>query len=200
VVLRALRAIPDTGSSTESFSSGFAAARRRWEKAGAERRELKAKYDGAAAALQLALNPPGRDDHPSPRLIELANAYLGGRRSASVPALQAEIIEIDDQLRRAATAYTLERAAWEQAVAAEATRLAAELKPAHKAACLRIAKCVEALSAAVEDERKTRSKLSELGARDALVDAGKEFGTLTEFSSLVSVWNRRLLASGALDP
>ena len=199
MVLRALRAVPDTESPAESSSSDFVAARRRWEKAGAERRELKLKHDGAQAALQLALNPPGKDDHPSPRLIELANAYLAGRRSASVPSLQAEIIEIDDQLRRAVTAYTLEKLAWEQAVADEARRLATELKPAHGQACRKIAAAVESLSAAVEEEHKVRTKFAELGCSNALVDAGKEFGTLTEFNSLVSVWNRRLLASGVLD-
>jgi hypothetical protein len=199
VVIRALRAVPDTESPAETSSSDFAAARRRWEKAEAERRELKLKYDGAQAALALALNPPGRDDHPSPRLIELANGYLAGRRSASVPALQAELVELDDQLRRAATTFSLERVAWEQAVQNEATRLVAELKPGHRQACLRIAKCVEALSAAVEEERKVRSKLAELGASNALVDAGREFGVLAEFHSLLSTWNRRLLASGTLD-
>jgi hypothetical protein len=200
VVLRALRAISDAASPAESPSPDFAAARRRWKRAGDERRALKVKYEGASAALMLALNPPGKDDHPSPRLIELANAYLGGRRSASVPALQAELVELDDQLRRAATAYAVEKLAWEQAVAAEACRLTEELRPAHKQACRRIAKTVEELSAAVEEERAVRSRLAELGASDALVDAGREFGTLPEFHSRLSEWNRRLLASGALDP
>jgi hypothetical protein len=201
MALRALRAVPaaDT-TSTEPTSATFAVAKARWERAGDERRRLKARLDGAQAALALAASPPGKGDHPSPRLVELANAHLGGRRSASVPALQAEIVEIDDQLRRAATAYTLERVAWEQAVAVEARRLAAALRPAQKAACRRIAKAVEELSAAIEEERRVRSKLVEVGCTEALPDAGREFGALSEFNSTLSTWNRRVLQAGLLDP
>jgi hypothetical protein len=189
-----LRTVP-----TEAEFSGFAAAKRRWQLAADERRQLKARLDGATAALALAVSPPGAGDHPSPRLIEMANAYLGDRRSATADALRAEVIALDDQLGRAATAYSIERVAWEAAVADEARRLAEELKPAHKTACRKIAAAVESLSAAVEQERKVRAKLAELGWSNALVNAGKEFGTLTEFHSLLSTWNRRLLAAGALD-
>jgi hypothetical protein len=78
--------------------------------------------------------------------------------------------------------------------------LAAALKPSHQSACLRIAKCVEQLSVAVEEERAVRSKLLELGCPDALPDAGHEFGTLAEFHSTLSAWNRRMLQAGLLDP
>jgi hypothetical protein len=200
MVLRALRAVPDPETASPARTSAeFAAARRRWEGAAQERRALKARFDGAQAALALALNPPSMDDHPSPRLIEMANAYLGGRRSATVNALRREIVDLDDQLTRAATTYSLERASWHAAVEGEARRLAEELRPAHKAACRKIAAAVESLSAAVEQERKIRAKLAELGCSNALVDAGQEFGTLSEFNSLLSTWNRRLLAARVLD-
>jgi hypothetical protein len=137
--LRALRAVPDAGMTpTEPTSPDFAAARRRWEQAAAERRALKTKFDGAQAALQLALSPPGKGDHPSPRLIALADGYLAGRRSASADALRAEVIALDDQLTRAATVYSIERVAWEAAVEGEARRLATELKPEHRAAVHKI--------------------------------------------------------------
>jgi hypothetical protein len=68
--------------------------------------------------------------------------------------------------------------------------LAEELHPAHKAACHRLAKIVELLNTAIEEERAVRSKLAELGWAHILPDASKEFGVLGEFHSVLSSWNR----------
>jgi hypothetical protein len=160
---------------------------------------LKDRYDGCRAALQLAMSPPGAGDRPSPRLLEMASAYVGDRPGASVEALHAELVQLDDQLTRASRAYAAERAAWREAVHAEARRLAEELRPVHKQACRKIARAVEVLSAAVEEERKVRARLLELGCDAAMPDGGKGLGTLSEFNSALSTWNRHALAAGLLD-
>src|SRR5688572_12313152 len=95
--------------------SAFAASKARWEVVRRERQELKARLDGAKAALVFAENPPREGDHPSPRLIELANAYLGGRQP-NADRLRREILDLDDELAQTATSYSVEAAAWKQAL------------------------------------------------------------------------------------
>jgi hypothetical protein len=72
------------------------------------------------------------------------------------------------------------------------------MRPRHRAVVKRIAQLAEQLSAAVEAERAVRAELSEVGS-SALADAGREFGTLHEYNSTLSGWNRRMLAEGALE-
>ena len=87
-------------------------------------------------------------------------------------------------------------AEWRAALADESARIAAELRPKHIAAVAKIARAVEALSAAVEAERALRAELGELAG--GMVDAGHEFGTLAEYGSTLSGWNRRMLSLGLL--
>ena len=78
------------------------------------------------------------------------------------------------------------------------SRLAELCRPKHAAAVRQIAKAVETLSAAVQTERAVRAGLADVGALHALPDAGFEFGTLAEYESLLSRWNRRMLQAGLL--
>jgi hypothetical protein len=75
----------------------------------------------------------------------------------------------------------------------------AKRAPRHRAAVKRIAGLVEQLSAAVEAERAVRAELGEVGGTGALPDASYELGSLNEYGSTLSSWNRRVLAVGALD-
>jgi hypothetical protein len=177
-------------------NSDFEAAKARWAEVSAARRALKARLDGAKAALALAENPPSKGDIISPVLAERARAYLADRLP-NAELLRHEILVLEDQLAQAATSYAIESTAWRMALEAEAARRAEALKPRHKAAVRKIAAAVEALSAAVEGEREIRRELGEVGSA-ALADAGREFGSLHEYNSTLSSWNRHVLAEGAL--
>jgi hypothetical protein len=175
--------------SSEVKPSEFELARRRWEKVTAERRALKDRLDGCKAAVVLAEHKPGRGEYLSPLIEDRARRYLDGRLP-NRELLARQVVELEDELAQAAERYGRE---------AEAHRRAEALRPKHKAAVRRIAKAVEELSAAVEQEREVRRELGELGST-ALVDAGCEFGVLSEYGSALSSWNRRLLQAGVLDP
>jgi hypothetical protein len=181
-----------------SETADFEAARARWERESAARRALRSRLDGAKAALGLAENPPGEGDVRSPRIESLAAAYLGGRR-ANPALIRREIVEIEDALDQGAAVHAVEAASWRLAVEAEARRRAELLRPGHRQAVRRIAEIVEQLSAAVDAERAVRAALAEVGNAGALPDASREFGSLHEYSGLLSTWNRRMLAEGALD-
>jgi hypothetical protein len=191
MALRAFRTVT-------SENSAFEAAKIRWQAVSAARRSLKARLDGAKAALGFVENPPSKGDVVSPVLAEKAQAYLGGR-VPNKELLRREILGLDDVLDQMATAYSIEAASWKLALEDEARRRAEALRPKHRAAVRKIAATVEALSAAVEQEREVRRELGEVGALGALPDAGHEFGTLAEYSSKLSTWNRRVLSAGLLD-
>ena len=99
---------------------------------------------------------------------------------------------------QAASSYAAEAQAWRSAVELEAERRAHALRPRHRQDVRQLAQLVEALSAAVEAERKIRAELGELGS-SALVDAGYEFGDLSQYNSLLSAWNRRMISAGLVD-
>ena len=61
------------------------------------------------------------------------------------------------------------------------------------AATRRIARLVEQLSEEVIRARELTAWLSELGVLTA--DIGHEFGALSDYHSLLSTWNRRMLVS-----
>lgn len=175
--------------------STFATARERFEAVTARRRELREKLAGAQAALALATNPPTDGEYASPVIAERASAYLAGR-PAIVDRLRAEVARYEHELADIAAEAAEAAAEWREALAAETSRIAAELRPKHIAAVARIARAVEALSAAVEGERSLRAGLGDLGG--GMVDAGAEFGSLADFHSVLAVWNRRMLAAGLL--
>ena len=178
---------------TDNEAAAFEQARARWDAIRQQRREIGNRLDGAAAALALALNPPGKNEPFSPLLREKARTHLAGR-PANPDRLRREIGEFQDQLADLQRSYMTEAEAWRAAVEDEGARVAAAVRPRHRAAVGRIAKAVEALSAAIEAEREVRRELVGLGSF-ALVDAGHEFGTLAEYNSPLSVWNRRVLGS-----
>jgi hypothetical protein len=179
-------------------TSAFEAARARWERVSTARRALREKLDGAQAALALTENPPSKGDVVSPVIAEKACRYLADRR-ANAALLRQEVVRLEDELTQAGTAHAIESAAWRLAVEDEARRRAEAVRPKHREAVKRIARLVEELSAAVDAERAVRAELAEVGSAGVLPDAGREFGSLHEYSSLVSSWNRRLLAEGAFD-
>jgi hypothetical protein len=179
-------------------TSEFEAAKARWEKVSAARRALRDRLDGAKAALVLADYRPGPGEYLSPVLEDKARRYLDGRRPDR-DRLAREIAELDAELADAATTYSVEAVAWKLAVENEARRRAEAVRPRHKAAIRKIAQLVEQLSLAVEAERAVRAELAEVGSTGALPDASREFGSLNEFNSLLSSWNRQMLAEGALD-
>jgi hypothetical protein len=191
MALRAFRTV-----TTED--STFEVARARWEAVRRARQELKARLAGVRAALGFAENPPGKGDVISPVLAERARAYLAGRKP-NAELLRREILALEDEIAQAATSYSIEATSWKLALEAEARRRVEALRPRHRATVRKIAAAVEALSAAVEQERGIRRELGEVGS-SALVDASYEFGSLAEYGSLVSTWNRRLLQAGVLDP
>jgi ClpP class serine protease len=192
--LRALlRAVP----AKPEEPADFAAARERWNAASARRRELVDKLGGAKAALALLDREEGAPAL-GPRLTEAAERFLGSR-VLSARQLRREIEAAEDALDAAAPGHGREAAAWREAQSAEAARRLRDLAPRHRAAVKRIAGLVEQLSAAVEAERAVRAELSEVGGTGALPDASHEFGSLNEYGSTLSSWNRRVLAVGALD-
>jgi hypothetical protein len=176
--------------------SEFEIAKSCWAEVSERRRELKERLAGAEAALASIANPPQEHDHFSPVLAAKAVEYVGGRRP-SAETLQTEIRHLREAVSEAVDGYAVERQAWRHALDAEAQRLAGALAPRHRAAVARIGKAIEALSAAVDAERSIRAELSELGS-SILPDMGGQFGTLSEYGSAVSAWNRRALSLGLL--
>jgi hypothetical protein len=179
-------------------ASAFEAAKARWEAVRRERRALRDKLDGARAALGFAENPPSKGDIVSPVLAERARAYLAGRLP-NAELLRREILVLEDELAQQATAFAIEATSWKLTVENEARRRTEALRPRHKAAVRKIAAAVEALSAAVEQEREIRRELGEVGS-SALPDCGHELGSLADYNSPLSVWNRRMLQAGLLAP
>jgi hypothetical protein len=190
MALRALRTVTNE-------TSAFESAKARWERVSAERRALRDKLDGAKAALVFADYRPGPGEYLSPTIEDKARRYLDGR-APDRDRLTRQIVDLEYELNEAAAIYSIESTAWKLALENEARRRAEALRPRHRAAVKRMAKAVEELSAAVEAERAVRGELAEVGSA-ALPDASREFGTLHEYSSLLSGWNRRLLAEGAFD-
>jgi hypothetical protein len=178
--------------------SEFEQTRARWAEVSAARRALKDRVDGCRAALAFADHRPSPGEHFSPVLEDRARRYLDGR-TPDRDRLVRQLSELEAEMADAATVFALESAAWRTALEAEADRRAAALRPRHKAAVRRIAQLVEQLSLAVEAERAVRAELAEVGGNGALPDAGREFGSLHEYGSTLSSWNRRMLAEGALD-
>jgi hypothetical protein len=189
----ALRPRAVTTKSTE-----FEQARARWAAAAAARRALKERLDGCRAALQYADHRPAPGEHFAPVLEDRARRYLAGR-APDRDRLARQLAELEYELKESAATYSIESASWKLAVENEAARRAAALKPKHAVAIRKIAAAVEALSAAVEQEREIRRELGEVGGT-ALVDAGYELGSLADFNLPLSVWNRRMLQAGLLDP
>jgi hypothetical protein len=177
--------------------SSFEAAKEAWLAATTRHRELRDRLGGARAALALLER---EEDAPKvgSRLTEVAERFLGGR-TLSARQLRREIEVAEDALAAAAARHAREAEAWREAQSAEAARRLRDLAPRHRAAVKRIAGLVEQLSAAVEAERAVRAELSEVGGTGALPDASHEFGSLNEYGSTLSSWNRRVLAVGALD-
>jgi hypothetical protein len=177
--------------------SEFEQARARWDAVSAERRALKDKVDGCRAALQYADYRSAPGEYFPPVLQDRALRFLAGR-APDRDRLTRQLSELEYELNEAATIYSVESAAWKAALEAEVRRRAETVRPRHRAAVKRMAKAVEELSAAVEVERAVRAELAEVGS-SALPDASREFGSLHEFNSTLSSWNRRVLAEGALD-
>jgi hypothetical protein len=177
--------------------SAFEVAKARWGQVTAARRELKERLDGAKAALALADHRDGPGEHLAPVIEERGLRYLNGRRPDR-DRLVREIAELEYEQADAATVYNIESLAWKQALEVEARRRGEALRPRHRAAVKRLAQLVEQLSVAVAAERAVRGELAEVGS-SALPDASREFGSLNEYGSILSSWNRRVLAEGALD-
>jgi hypothetical protein len=194
LALRALRGAAPT-------PSPFDQARARWRAASARRRALLAQLDGCRAALDLALNPRGDKEAPASLVIaETVRRFLDGR-TLSTRQLERELERLEDEVAAGAAEHHAEAEAWRGALSAEAARKVAELTPRHRAAVLKIAKAVEALSVAVEAERAVRRELaeSELGAHASLPDGSHEFGSLHDYNSLLSAWSRRVRTLGLID-
>jgi hypothetical protein len=146
--------------------------------------------------LAFADHRPGPGEHFSPVLEDRARHYLDGR-APDRDRLARQLSDLEYEQADTATKYSIESAAWRAALEAEARRRGEAVRPRHREAVRKIAQLVEQLSAAVEAERAVRAELAEVGSA-ALPDAGREFGTLHEYSSVLSSWNRRVLAEGAL--
>jgi hypothetical protein len=181
-------------------SSPFEAARARWERVSAERRALRDKLDGCRAALVLVDFWEGPGEYLSPVLEDRARRYLDGR-TPDRDRLVRQLSELEYEEKETASVYSLESVAWRSALEAEARRRAEVVRPKLKALVHALARSVQRVSDDVEALRSLQSQLAEVGGAASLPDLGLElFGTLTEFNSLVSQWNRRALRSGMLDP
>ena len=128
--------------------------------------------------------PPSKGDIVSPVLEAKAREHLAGRKP-NAELLRREVVLLEDELAQAAASYSIESAAWRMAVEDEARRRAELVRPRHQAAVKRIGQLVEQLSLAVQAERAIRAELTEVGSH-ALPDAGREFGVLSEYGSLLS--------------
>jgi hypothetical protein len=190
-----LRSVP---AETEA-PSDFERARQRWQEASARHRGLRDRLTGARAAIGLLER---EEDAPklAPRLVEMAEKFLAGRPFGR-RRLEREVEDAEDALAAAAPEHAREAEAWRQALAAEAARRVAGLRPRHLAAVAEIARAVEALSQAVEAERALRDELatSEVGSYAALPDGSSGLDTLHEWHSPLSCWVRRVRQLGLLD-
>jgi hypothetical protein len=181
-------------------TSEFEAAHARWAEVSAARRELKDRIDGCRAALVLVDFLDGPGEYLSPLLEDRARRYLDGR-TPDRDRLVRQLSELEYEEKETASVYSLESVAWRSALEAEARRRAEVVRPKLKALVHALARSVQRVSDDVEALRSLQSQLAEVGGAASLPDLGLElFGTLTEFNSLVSQWNRRALRSGMLDP
>jgi hypothetical protein len=128
-------------------------------------------------------------------VAERTARFLGGRK-ADPDRIAQEVRALQLEIRDSEEGYRREAEAWRRALSAEQARRREEAWPAVRSAAARVARLVEALSREVADARAAQAKLAEVGA--AVPDIGREFGSLSEYYSAVSTWNKRMLAEGLL--
>lgn len=196
----ALRKILD-----RSEPSPYELARQRWVEARGEVRELTERLEDAKAAMRLHGYDAGHGERLTlAPLRERATRFLAGR-DLSERQIRRAAEDLEDllgpaleRLRRAQEEHERER---DQAGLA----LARQLQPRHRAAVRKLAKAIEALSAATAEEREVRAELLASGLAPTgsplLPDASSmlRLGTLGEFESPASRWAREMHRLGALD-
>lgn len=178
-------------------SPEFQAAQARWNEFTKRRRALNEKYEGAQAAMALLRNPSSsRGQQISPIVAEKAAAYRGDR-VLDVELLHLEMRELEVERGELGKIHAVEQCHWNAARQAESERQAELLRPARKEAGDRLVAAVHELSEAIEADRAICNELRSFGL--SCNDTGYEFGTLSEYHSLLSQWLRRMAVEGLVD-
>ena len=175
--------------------SEFEAAAARWNEIRGTRNALLDKIASCRLAISMANNPGDNGNVPDP-LRAKAEPYL--RDARKWPEKLREIIgETELELENINKTYSDENDLWEAARRRETNRLALALQPKHRAAVRRMADAIEALSAAIADERECRAELrriAPLPESPNLPDLSSDLlvGCVSEYNAPAWHWARRI--------
>lgn len=174
----------------EPVLSDFATARARWAEIDGKFRELVEREEGIRLAVSLARSP---DEKRVPQhLRDKAAPFMKlaqGRKFKLTRVLEA----LEDEIAELTPKRAEESDLWQAARRYETSRIARELQPRHRVAVKKVAKAIEALSLAMEEEMAVRAELTRTAPEPESAYlpncvGGLNLGTLTEWGSPVSQW------------
>ncbi len=184
-----------------SASPEFLAAKAQWSATRSAMRTKTARLEELQTALALAAAPtplPDRAKHVWDAVdpIVLAKVRRNPRR------VELELQELSDEIREVQEEYFATHEAFEAAKTSEAARIAEQFQPQHAGAIADLAHAVEALSAAIANEREIRRSFVKVSPDpvNQLTDWSSDFEEvdLTRWDSTAAVWKRRLRQVGLI--
>lgn len=178
----------------ESSEPDFFPAQARWNEVRDRDRELMERHEAMRAALSIT---SGYDvKNVSEGTFAKAQPYLklGQRRREK---LIDQLADIADEIADFKPKLMVESELWQAARRRETAVIAGKMQPAHKAAITAIAKALEALSIAIEEETATRKELARVAPEresSLLPNCSDDLmvGTLADWNSPASAWARRM--------
>ena len=183
-----------TKSRLDPAEPDFVAAQGRWNEIRATDRELMARHEAMRLALLFTANQD--ISRVSKDQLDKAQPYmnLANRRPEK---LQDDLGDVADEIAVFKPKLGVEHELWQAARRRETNRLAGELQPRHQAAVKGIAKALETLSLAIEQETTTRKELARVAPEreSALLPNCSDdlvVGTLADFNSPASAWAKRM--------
>ncbi len=185
----------------EPAAPSFETAAARWREIDAKHRALLDRREGMALAQSLTFN--GDNTRTPQHLRDKAKPYLklASRRPLKLDEQRADIA---DEIDEFTPVYQAAHENWQAARRRETNRLASEIQPRHQEAVSAIAKALEALSVAIDDEIATRTELAQVGAPEhesaLLPDCSGDLlvGSLADWNSPASAWAREMRKIGIL--
>jgi len=188
----------------ETAPSAFDEARVRWQAARDAVRELRERLADARAALTLANYEATPGERFALRPLRARAVQFLAERDLSERHIRRAIEDLEDALAAAMERLRAAQVDYEAERDREGDALARRLQPRHRAAVMKLAKAIEALSAATAEERAVRAELLASGlaptGHPLLPDASSVLlGSLDEFESPASRWARDMRRQGVLD-
>jgi hypothetical protein len=139
------------------------------------------------------------------RITDLKRQLTAADRAWQANRIRDGLDRVEGDLAELAGNLGAERQLWDHARNLEAEAVARALQPRHREAVKAIGKALEVLSAAIGAERAARDAFASAGIPETsesllLPDCSTALmvGSLDDYGSIASQWNRRMLGLGVL--